>query len=96
MTNESLIEQGVTVDCPDPSLEQVTAAPVTTISTKNSINIPYSAFSTSKKHIIVFIVAFAGIASTVSANIYFPALNAIQQVMSECQLSCGAECIYSF
>ena len=54
--------------------------PLTTVPTKASANVAYSAFKQSQKHIIVAIVALAGIASTFSANIYFPALNAIQAV----------------
>ncbi|KAL9113816.1 MAG: hypothetical protein Q9187_007560 [Circinaria calcarea] len=38
---------------------------------------PYSVFSKGKKHYIVFIVAWAGLFSPLSANIYFPALNTL-------------------
>lgn len=48
--------------------------------TRASANVPYSAFTRSRKQVIVTIVALAGVASTLSANIYFPALNAIQKV----------------
>jgi hypothetical protein len=48
--------------------------------TQASSSVPYSAFPRSRKQVIVTIVALAGVASTLSANIYFPALNAIQAV----------------
>ncbi|KAJ2956524.1 hypothetical protein NQZ79_g7643 [Umbelopsis isabellina] len=41
---------------------------------------PYSAFSQLQKSIILLIVALAGVASTLSSSIYFPALTAIQEV----------------
>ncbi|KAI8578578.1 hypothetical protein K450DRAFT_246532 [Umbelopsis ramanniana AG] len=47
--------------------------------TRASASVPYSAFTRSRKQVIVAIVALAGVASTLSANIYFPALNAIQE-----------------
>ncbi|KAG2188145.1 hypothetical protein INT44_000896 [Umbelopsis vinacea] len=47
--------------------------------TRASANLPYSAFTRGRKQIIVTIVALAGVASTLSANIYFPALNVIQE-----------------
>jgi hypothetical protein len=63
--------------------------PLATVPTKNSVNVPYSAFKRSQKHTIVAIVALAGLASTLSANIYFPALNAIQAVSQA--LTCGIQ-----
>lgn len=42
---------------------------------------PYSIFSKSKKTLILLIIASTGILSTLSANIYFPALDAIKDVM---------------
>jgi fructose-bisphosphate aldolase class 1 len=62
-------------DGPDPAPD--TLAPSTT---RASANVPYSAFTRSRKQVIVTIVALSGVASTLSANIYFPALNAIQEV----------------
>lgn len=41
---------------------------------------PYSVFSKHKKNVIVVVCCLTGIVSPLSANIYFPALNAIQQV----------------
>jgi predicted MFS family arabinose efflux permease len=38
---------------------------------------PYSAFSKRKKQFIVFMAAFAGFFSPLTANIYFPALNTL-------------------
>jgi hypothetical protein len=65
---------------------QDTMVPVTMVPTKSSSNIPYSVFSRGQKNTIVTIVALAGVASTLSANIYFPALNAIQAVS---HVACG-------
>ena len=41
---------------------------------------PYSVFPRSQKLLIVVIAALTGIVSPLSANIYFPALNAIKEV----------------
>jgi hypothetical protein len=41
---------------------------------------PYSVFSRNKKLLIVTICCLTGIVSPLSANIYFPALDAIQKV----------------
>lgn len=41
---------------------------------------PYSIFSRNKKLLIVTICCLTGIVSPLSANIYFPALDAIQKV----------------
>lgn len=49
--------------------------------TQSSLNEPYSAFSKSKRLTIVAISSTAGILSTISANIYFPALTIIEKVM---------------
>ena len=43
---------------------------------------PYSAFSKHKKQDIVFMVAWAGLFSPLSANIYFPALNTLAKELS--------------
>jgi hypothetical protein len=67
---------------PDPAPDAL--APSTT---RASANVPYSAFTRSRKQVIVTIVAAAGVASTLSANIYFPALNAIQEVSTFCEFS---------
>jgi hypothetical protein len=40
----------------------------------------YSAFSVGQRYIILAIVATAGFLSTLSANIYFPALGIVQNV----------------
>lgn len=49
--------------------------------THTSLNEPYSVFTKSKKLTIVAISSTAGILSTISANIYFPALTIIEKVM---------------
>ena len=67
---------------PDPAPDAL--APSTT---RASANVPYSAFTRSRKQVIVTIVALSGVASTLSANIYFPALNAIQDVSTFCNFS---------
>ncbi|KAF2805692.1 MFS general substrate transporter [Mytilinidion resinicola] len=51
------------------------------LSTIQSSGPPYSVFSKSQKRFIVFLVAWGGFFSPLSANIYFPALNTLAREM---------------
>ncbi|KAF2489379.1 MFS general substrate transporter [Lophium mytilinum] len=51
------------------------------LSTIQSLGPPYSVFSKRKKRFIVFLVAWGGFFSPLSANIYFPALNTLAREM---------------
>ncbi|KAI9487739.1 MAG: major facilitator superfamily domain-containing protein [Benjaminiella poitrasii] len=61
----------------DEDLEQP-SRPIEKLGTKSSTE-PYSIFSKHTKLLIVVICCFTGIVSPLSANIYFPALDAIQK-----------------
>ena len=58
------------------------AQDVEALSAVSSRSPPYSAFSLSKKRYIVFMAAWAGFFSPLSANIYYPALNTISKELN--------------
>jgi hypothetical protein len=63
--------------------ERTASEPITKKGTNISSTEPYSVFSKHKKLVIVIICCLTGIVSPLSANIYLPALNAIQQVKQQ-------------
>ena len=67
----------------DPGIEEMQveerAQDLEVLSAVSTRRPPYSSFSLRKKRYIVFMTAWAGLFSPISANIYFPALNTLSQ-----------------
>jgi hypothetical protein len=83
--DEETLDQGSSATSRDPSInEDEVKDPARDLEALSNVQSgpPYSVFSKRKKQFIVFLVAWGGFFSPLSANIYFPALNTLASEMN--------------